>query len=145
MRYIDIILKHCKKIDMTALSQSPFINLADILAHPELLWNWEGISRNPSITFADILAHPKLPWDWENISSNPSITIADVIAHPKLPWNWENIYRNDMSSHEYFQSDFYKRRLAKQFNDAIFEELIIVSCHPSRRLWYTDDPTYLVN
>lgn len=33
-----------------------------------------------------ILAHPDLPWDWENVSRNPNITMTMTQQHPDLPW-----------------------------------------------------------
>lgn len=150
--------------DYDEISGSYSIVPANVFAHPECFWDWLKLSANPAFTIADIMAHPELPWEWEGVSRNPTVTMEIIKAHPNMPWNEMEILQNPnvtwdvvrkilngsesdlmgtfmtivTTAHRYFKSELYKRRLAKQFNDVIFEELIIVACHPRRYEWYLD-------
>lgn len=74
------------------VSRSPQVTFDDILAHPELPWNWRCVACNPNVTIDHILAHPELRWTGR-IARNPNITFQDVIEHPKLPWSFKVLSR----------------------------------------------------
>ena len=67
----------------------------DVLAHPEIPWDYAWLSSNESITMSDVLAHPETPWNYMFLSSNKSITMSDVLAHPEIPWDYAFLSSNE--------------------------------------------------
>lgn len=42
----------------------------------------------------NILAHPKLPWDVDGIACNPKRMLEFVLQHPEWKWNWNLLLQN---------------------------------------------------
>lgn len=55
---------------------------------------WNSPSRHPNITMMNILAHPKLPWDVDGIACNPKCMLEFVLQHPEWKWNWNLLLQN---------------------------------------------------
>ena len=80
------------------------ININDILAHPELKWNWIRVSKNPSVTLDIVLSNIDKPWNWKYLSRHRNITMADIQSHLDLPWNWYSVSNNPNLTMEMIES-----------------------------------------
>ena len=68
---------------------SIYMNINDILDHPELKWDWSHVSHNPSVTMEIVLSNIIKPWNWVRLSRHPNITMSDIESHMNLPWIWK--------------------------------------------------------
>ncbi len=99
--------------------------------NPDKPWDWDGISENPSITFDMVQNNPDKPWDWNYISRNPNTTPQIIKDNPDKLWDWRDLSWNEMNQ-PYYKSSDYKKHLANQLANMIFEELIAITCNPRR-------------
>ena len=65
---IDILNQYADR-----LSKHPLITMADVLAHPQINWNFRRLSRSMSILAEDIIQNPKQPWNSDVLVYNPNI------------------------------------------------------------------------
>ncbi len=117
--------------DINSISQNPNITWENICEYPNLRWNWYYISRNPNITWEIIRDNPDKPWKWDGVSQNPNITPEIINNNMNHDWNWHELVRNPMDQ-PYYRSEHHKKKLAKELIDAVFDELMMVVCHPQR-------------
>lgn len=64
------------------------ITLDDVLAHPEIKWNFSALAENINIYPKHVFDHPELPWTYYNLSFNPNITWDIVAVNLDKKWNW---------------------------------------------------------
>lgn len=100
--------------DFWDISSSNGITFPDILANPDIPWDFETVSCNQNVTIEQVLHYNKLgwiwnnlsrcakitnfdytlPWDWKTLSLNPTITVNDVIRFHYKPWDWASLSRH---------------------------------------------------
>lgn len=105
------------KWDWPILS-SFIIHINDILANPQLPWDYGCVSSNRYLTFKHVLDNKDLNWDWKMISYhakmsmrdildnryekyyvkglsyNRSLHIDDILAHPEFKWDMHYVSYN---------------------------------------------------
>ena len=46
----------------------------------------------------DILANPNIPWNYTHLSSNMYISLNDIINNPQIKWNYKYLsYNNNLT------------------------------------------------
>jgi hypothetical protein len=75
------------------ISCNKHVTIDIIKRHPHLQQhlNWSLISKN--MPFKDIMANPNLPWDYASISHNPTLELDFVLKHPDMVWVWPKMSR----------------------------------------------------
>ena len=73
---------------------SKYMNIADILDHPELKWDWTSVSQNLSVTMNIVLSNIDKPWNWGCLSGHRNITMSDIESHMDLAWVWNFVSWN---------------------------------------------------
>ena len=87
----------------------------EVLARPDLPWDYEGLSANPNTTLRLVDAMPDAPWDYGLLGSMPTLKLEDVrarfgrgwligltdhinmqalLCQPQLPWDWHGVSRS---------------------------------------------------
>ncbi len=72
-------------------------------------FNWRIISMNKTIH--DILAYPDIPWDWEYLTIHSDIDTDDMIRYDHFPWDIETLSFTSIGDYTmkyviYFQNRF---------------------------------------
>ena len=84
---IDTILKTCNLLyyNWAYLIQHPKIKIEDIIAHPELPWDYRCIGYNPNFRLEHLSQFPDVPgYVWTTLSRNA--TYEQIVNHPDKPW-----------------------------------------------------------
>jgi hypothetical protein len=133
-----------KQWNYTYLSRNINITIDIVVANPNKQWNFVYLSANPNITWEHIMANPNLQWNFVSFARNPNITIKQLkkikanrksgqfVSNVKLLENYSN---NKLCRHSFFQSQQYRRPLAKRRHDQMYGELIQRACHPGRSVF----------
>ena len=63
--------------------------------HTILTYNWTYLIQHPKITIEDIIAHPELPWDYQYIGHNPNFRFEHISQFPDIQkYVWTTLSRN---------------------------------------------------
>jgi hypothetical protein len=78
------------------LSKQPCVRFEDVIAHPELPWDYNGLSKNPNIRLPHVLANSNKPWVWNWLSANKHFTNWEIVKqYPDLPWSYMGLSYNE--------------------------------------------------
>jgi hypothetical protein len=107
-KYLDILLQNDEStMIMYFISSNYNITTDDIIANPDMQWDWCGVSGNPNVTVEFIDEHPEIQWDIDFLSMNPSITVDYIENHLDLIWSWDHISENKFQFAPFFTRNQY--------------------------------------
>jgi len=81
----------------------------------------------------------EFPMDIKGLSSNPNITYSLIANNLHLPWDFNLITQNHFGYDVSLTHPPYIKKMTKKMHDIIYEELIRVTCHPTRLFLQTDN------
>lgn len=91
---IEFIEKYKDYVYWDYVSENKNIKLEDIISHPELPWDYDGLSINPNMRMSYVLNNLNKDWDWYYLAKNSGILIEDFFEHQELPWTFEDLSEN---------------------------------------------------
>ena len=100
---IDILNQYADR-----LSSHPLITMADVLAHPQINWNFGRLTKSMMILAEDIIQNPKQPWNYDVLVYNPNILPEHLFLLSIPPAQYEHSpnVRNPMENLRYTEVFF---------------------------------------
>ena len=115
--------------------------------HPAFWWCHDAICRNPNFTWDMMQSHEHicereyngathhLRWNLRWAAGNPNVTprmiIDSIIAQQNVKWKYSLLWKNPRYNREKADEEE-RREIAVATSRIIYDELITVTCHPSR-------------
>jgi len=80
------------KINWHDFSQNRNLKWSDVVANPDLPWDYEVMTRNVFMTSAIFLANPGIGWNYNAMSGLKWLTLDILLAFKEKPWNYSIIF-----------------------------------------------------
>lgn len=104
--HLDASKRHemCDKWNWEKISKADYLDLQEVINHPELPWNYNSMSEHKQLTIPFVRYFlNKIPWNWVKVTTNMNIPIRDIINdyQSRYPLHWASkalLTRSDIMS-----------------------------------------------
>lgn len=80
--------------DWREVTLNKFLNIKDILEHPEIPWNYESVVKRPDFDIDLIKEYPNRRWAWWQLFNMfETETMVILKQNPLLDWNWGEVLK----------------------------------------------------
>lgn len=99
--------------DWGVIFKNGTITIDDVIAHPELIYDYDIFSHNTKLELWYVLANIDQRWNWDALSKNPSFSVSDILEGFEAGADWSY---PGLSVNPNLTFDFIYSRIEKNWN-----------------------------